>query len=85
MSYQVWAFTAAGVKQAYLQNAFGIQRGLKANQTPTLSFSLPADDDKAGFLTSAYEVKVWNTIKARWEGLFTLDDATEKWDSSFQS
>ena len=82
MSYQIWAFTTAGVKQAYLQNAFGIQRGLKANQTPTLSFSLPADDDKAAFLTSAYEVKVWNTIKTRWEGLFTLDDATEKWDSS---
>ena len=82
MSYQIWAFTTAGVKQAYLQNAFGIQRGLKANQTPTLSFSLPADDDKAAFLTSAYEVKVWNTIKARWEGLYTLDDATEKWDSS---
>lgn len=82
MTYQIWAFTQAGAKAAYLENAFNISRSGKMNQTPTLSLSLPADDAKAAFLTSAYEVKVWNTIKDRWEGLFTLDDATEKWDAS---
>jgi phage minor structural protein len=82
MTYQVWAFTNAGAKAAYLQNAFNIQRTEKVNQTPTLSFSLPADDAKAVFLTSAYDVKIWNTVKDRWEGLYILREATEKWDSS---
>jgi phage minor structural protein len=79
--YEVWVFTTAGAKAAYLQNAFNIRRKEKANAAPSLSFSLPADDPKVSFLTSAYEVKVRNTIKDRWEGLFTLDDATERWNS----
>jgi phage minor structural protein len=82
MAYQVWVFTAAGVKTAYLENAYDIQRSVKANQTPTLSFSLPADDAKADYITSAYEVKIWNTVKARWEGLYILDDAEERWGGS---
>jgi len=80
--YQIWLYTTAGVKTAYLQNAFNIQRSQKINQTPTLSFSFPADDTKSAFLTSAYEVKVWNTVKSRFEGLYTLDDATEVWGAS---
>jgi phage minor structural protein len=79
MAYQVWAFTAAGAKAAYLHNAYNISRTVKMNETPQLSFSLPADDGKVSFLTSAYDVKVWNTIKDRWEGLYYLRDATEKW------
>ena len=82
MAYQIWAFTQAGVKTAYLENAYDIRRSVKANQTPTLSFSLPSDDAKADYITSAYEVKIWNTVKARWEGLYILDDAEERWDGS---
>lgn len=82
MSYQVWIFTAAGVKTAYLENAFGISLTKEANAAPALSFSLPADDAKAEYITSAYEVKVWNTIKSRFEGLFTLQDVTERWDGA---
>ena len=81
MTYQIWAFTQAGVKTAYLENAFSIQRKEKINQTPTLSFSLPVTDLKSIYLTSAYEIKIYNSIKKRWEGLYTLD-CTEKWSSS---
>jgi len=84
--YEIWVFlTATGAKTAYLENAFNIQRIEKINQTPTLSFSFPNDTDnttKAAYLTSAYDVKIYNTKKSRWEGLFLLDDATEKWDAS---
>lgn len=82
MAYQVWAFTAAGVKTAYLEHAYNVRREVKANQTPALSFSLPADDPKAGYITTAYEIKVWNTIKSRFEGLYTLEDSTDRWSSS---
>ena len=82
MAYQVWIYTAAGVKTAILERAYDIQRGVKVNQTPTLSFSLPVDDAKSVYLTSAYEVKIYNTVKARWEGLYILDGAEERWDSS---
>jgi len=81
LAYQVWAFSGTSWV-AYLENAFDIQRSKKANQTPTLSFSLPADDAKTSFLTSAYEIQIWNTITEAWEGLYTLDDADEKWNSS---
>ena len=83
--YQAWAFTAAGAKSAYLENAFSIRRKQTANQTPTLSFSYPNDDDnseKAAFITTAFEIKIWNTITEAWEGLFILDDADDKWDGS---
>jgi phage minor structural protein len=82
MTYQIWAFTQAGAKTAYLENAFSIGRAKKINQTPGLSFSLPAGDPKAIYLTSAYDIKIYNTIKARWEDLFTLDDCAEHWSSS---
>jgi len=82
MTYEVWLFNAAAENVAILENAYDIQRTEKINQTPTLSFSLPADDAKASFLTSAYDAKIWNTIKSRFEGLYTLDDCTEKWDPS---
>ena len=82
MAYQVWVYTAAGVKTAYLEHAYNVRREVKANRTPALSFSLPADDAKADYITSAYEVKIWNTVKARWEGLYILDDAEERWDRS---
>lgn len=82
MTYQIWAYTQAGEQVAVLENAFNIQRIKKANSVPSLSFSLPVDDAKAVYLTTAYELKVWNTLKSRLEGLYTLDDATEKWDSS---
>lgn len=82
MSYQIWAFTPGGEKVAYLENAFSIKRAKKMNQTPTLSLSLPSSDPKTVYLTSAYEVKVYNTIKARWEDLYILDDCTEKWSDS---
>ena len=36
MAYQVWAFTQAGVKTAYLENAYDIQRSVKAAATKTL-------------------------------------------------
>lgn len=81
MAYQVWVFTAAGAKTAYLENAYRVTRTVKANATPELSFSLPAEDPKAIYLTSAYEVAIYNTVKARWEGLYILDDATERWDA----
>jgi len=82
MAYEVWLFNAAAENVAILENAYDIQRTEKINQTPTLSFSLPADDAKASFLTSAYDAKIWNTIKSRFEGLYMLDDCTEKWDPS---
>ena len=82
MAYQVWVFAACGDKTAYLENAYRVKRTIKANRTPDLSFSLPADDAKAIYLTSAYEVKIYNTVKAQWEGLYILDDATERWDAS---
>jgi len=85
MTYQIWIFSKTDAKTAYLQNAFDIQRTDKVNQTPTLSFSLPADDAKAVYLTATYEVKIWNTRASTagdWEGLYILDDAEETWDSS---
>jgi phage minor structural protein len=82
MAYQVWAFVAGGAKAAYLENAFNVERTEKANSAPTLSFSLPADDAKAAYLTKAYEIKIYNTIKSRFEGLYILDDSTDKWSSS---
>ena len=82
MSYQLWAFTQAGAQIAVLENAFGISREKGANATGTLSFSLPADDAKATYITTAYEIKVYNTIKARFEGLYTLEDSTDRWSSS---
>ncbi|MFA6364744.1 phage tail spike protein [Methanoregula sp.] len=82
MAYQVWAFVAGGAKAAYLENAFNVERTEKANSAPTLSFSLPADDAKAAYLTKAYEVKIYNTIKDRFEGIYILDDSTDKWSSS---
>jgi phage minor structural protein len=82
MAYQIWIYTVAGVKTAILENAFGISRTLRMNETPTLSFSLPADDPKAVYLTSAYIVKVWNTKKLQLEGLFDINDAQDRWDSS---
>jgi phage minor structural protein len=82
MAYQVWAFVAGGAKAAYLENAFNIERTEKANSAPTLSFSLPADDAKAAYLTKAYEIKIYNTIKSRFEGIYILDDSTDKWSSS---
>lgn len=82
MTYQIWAFVAGGAKAAVLENAFGIERTEKENCAPTLKFSLPANDAKAIYLTKAYEVKVWNTIKSRFEGIYILDDATDKWSLS---
>ena len=58
MTYQIWAFVAGGAKAAVLENAFEIKRTEKANCAPTLSFSLPADDAKAAYLTKAYELKI---------------------------
>ena len=74
MAYQIWAFTQAGAQAAVQENAFGISRGKKANEAGTLSFSLPVDDAKSVYLTSAYEVKIWNTVKERFEGLYILVD-----------
>jgi phage minor structural protein len=82
VTYQIWAFTTAGVKSAYLENALDISLTKEANAAPTLSFSLPADDAKTTFLTTAYEVKIWNTLKSRFEGLYTLEDATDQWTAS---
>jgi PKD repeat protein len=61
MTYQLWAFTQAGAQAAVLENAFSISRGKEANATGSLSFSLPDDDPKAAYITTAYEIKVWNT------------------------
>ncbi|MFA5380179.1 MAG: phage tail spike protein, partial [Dehalococcoidia bacterium] len=82
MAYQIWAFTQAGAKAAVLEKAFGISLTKEANAAPALSFSIPSDDAKTSFITTAYEIKVWNTIKSRFEGLFTLEDATDQWSSS---
>jgi len=79
--YQIYIFTVAGVKTAILENAGNISRSPRMNATPTLSFSLPANDAKAIYLTSAYVVKVWNTVKEQFEGVYDIDDATERWDS----
>lgn len=65
-----------------MENAFGVSLTKEANAAPSLSFSLPADDDKTSFLTTAFEIKIWNTIKSRFEGLYTLEDATDQWTSS---
>jgi phage minor structural protein len=81
MAYEIWAYTVAGVKSAILENATSIQRKGKKNEVPTLSFTLPADDPKAIYITTAYEIKIWNTKKSRWEGLYTLADATDRWGS----
>jgi phage minor structural protein len=78
----VWCYNQAGAKAAYLENALDISLIKEANAAPTLSFLLPADDDKTSFLTTAYEVKIWNTIKSRFEGLYTLEDATDQWTAS---
>ena len=82
MSYQIWIFTTSGKKTAYIENAFNIERVGKMNQTPTLSFSLPTTDAKTIYLTAAYEIKIYNTIKSRWEGLYVIDDAEDGWGSS---
>ena len=80
--YQLWAFTQAGAKAAVLEKAFGISLTKEANAASALSFSIPSDDAKTSFITTAYEIKVWNTIKSRFEGLFVLEDATDQWSSS---
>lgn len=80
-TYQIWAWTQAGIKSAILENVTNVQRKGKKNEVPTLSFTLPADDPKAIYITTAYEIKVYNTKKARWEGLYTLADATDRWGS----
>ena len=82
MAYQIWAFTQAGAKAAVLEKAFGISLTKEANAASALSFSIPSDDAKTSFITTAYEIKVWNTIKSRFEGLFVLEDATDQWSSS---
>ena len=83
MTYQAWVFNhSTGAKTAYLENAIIGNREKKINQTPTISLSLPADDDKAIYLTSAYDLKIYNTVKARWEDLWILDDVTESWNAS---
>ena len=82
MAYQIWAFTQAGAQAAVLENAYDISLTKEANAAPALSFSLPADDAKTPFITTAYEIKVYNTIKSRFEGLFVLEDATDQWSSS---
>jgi hypothetical protein len=66
MAYQVWVYTLAGAKTAYLENAFNVKRTEKINAVPTLSFSYPNDSDnatKSALITSAYTVKVWNTME----------------------
>ncbi|MFA5378752.1 MAG: phage tail spike protein [Dehalococcoidia bacterium] len=82
MAYQVWAFTQAGAKAAVLENAYDIKRTEKINTAPTLSFSIPVGDPKSDFVSTAYEIKIWNIVKGRFEGLFVLDDCTENWGSS---
>jgi len=85
MSYQIWLFDSSGNKVAYLQNAYNVKRIEKINAVPSLSFSYPNDDTnaaKTALITTAYTAKVWNTIKNRFEGLYYLQDATEKWDGS---
>ena len=82
MAYQIWVFDKSGNKVAYLDNAFKKHRTEKMNYAPSLSFSLPADDAKSSYLTSAYDAKVWNTRKERWEGLYLLDTKEEVWDGS---
>ena len=82
MAYQIWAFSQAGAKVAVLEKAFGISLTKEANAASALSFSIPSVDAKTSFITTAYEIKVWNTIKSRFEGLFQLEDATDQWSSS---
>jgi phage minor structural protein len=82
MSYQIWLFDQTGNKVAVLQNAFNVRRKTKANCAPTLSFTIPADDEKTVNITSSNEAKIWNTKKSRFEGLYCLDDATDRWGSS---
>lgn len=83
--YQIWLFNSSGDKVAVLEKALNIRRGGKINETPWLSFSYPNDADnaaKAALITTTYTVKVWNTKKSRFEGLYDLGDTTEKWDGS---
>lgn len=82
MAYQIWVFTQSGDKVAVLQNASNIRRKTKMNGAPSLSFSLPADDEKTSYITSANEIKVWNDKKSRFEGLYCLDKSVDRWGSS---
>ncbi|MFA6364755.1 hypothetical protein, partial [Methanoregula sp.] len=82
MAYQVWAFVAGGAKAAVLENAYDIKRTEKINTAPTLSFSIPVDVPQSSFIATAYEIKGWNIVKGRFEGLFVLDDCTGNWGSS---
>ena len=82
MSYQVWIYAQTGTKLAVLQNASSIKRNVGTNCAPTLSFSIPADDEKTSLITSSNEVRIWNTKKSRFEGLYCLDDTTDRWGSS---
>lgn len=83
MMYEIWLFDATtGAKVAFLQNAFSIKRSEKENCAPSLEFSLPADDAKAIYLTPAHEAKIYNTKKARWEGLYKIGEGEDRWNSS---
>lgn len=82
MMYEVWLFNSSGDKVAFLENALSIVRKENENSAPSLEFSLPADDPKAVYLLPAYEAKIYNTKKARWEGIYRMGEGEDAWNSS---
>ncbi len=80
--YQIWVFDSTGDRVAYLHKAYEIKREQKVNEVPTLSFTMPGDDDKIIYLSSANHIKVYNTKNDEWEGLYDIIEIANEWDES---
>jgi hypothetical protein len=73
---------SSGSRVAILENVISATDDQEISSAYSIDLKYPADDEKVGFFSPAYELRLYNQVTKCYEGYYKLQTVTEEHDSS---